>query len=91
MRWFVYIIHGHLAHDVTEANMLRWFVYLIKDLPCKKAIVGSTTKPISRWSGHKSDCNNGPSNATLKDIGAFSFLELNKGIIQMQVTIKLTR
>ena len=29
--------------------------------------------------------------ATLKDIGAFSFLELNKGIIQMQVTIKLTR
>ena len=29
--------------------------------------------------------------AALKDIGAFSFLELNKGIIQMQVTIKLTR
>ena len=28
---------------------------------------------------------------TLKNIGAFSFLELNKGIIQMQVTIKLTR
>ena len=29
--------------------------------------------------------------AALKDIGAFSFLDLNKGIIQMQVTIRLTR
>ena len=57
-------IHGHLAHDVSEANKLRWFIYLIEDLPCKKAIVGSTTKPTSRWSTHKSNCNNGPSNAT---------------------------
>ena len=57
-------IHGHLAHDISEANKLRWFIYLIEDLPCKKAIIGSTTKPTSRWSTHKSNCNNGPSNAT---------------------------
>ena len=57
-------IHGHLAHDISEANMLRRFVYLIEDLPCKKAIVGSTTKPTSRWSSHKTSCNNGPSKST---------------------------
>ena len=33
-------------------------------LKVKKAIIGSTTKPTSRWSTHKSNCNNGPSNTT---------------------------
>ena len=57
-------IHGHLAHNVSPENMHRWFVYLVEDVPCKKAIVGSTTKPTSRWSNHKSSCNNGPSTST---------------------------
>ena len=57
-------IHGHLAHDIAPENMHRWFVYMIDDIPCQKAIVGSTTKPTSRWSNHKSSCNNGPSTST---------------------------
>ena len=43
---------------------MRWFIYLIEDVPCKKSIVGSTTNPTSRWSNHKSTCNNGPSTST---------------------------
>ena len=54
-----------LAHDVSPENMLRWFVYMIEDVPCQKTIVGSTTKPTAtRWSSHKSSCNNGPSTST---------------------------
>ena len=41
-------IHGHLSHDLSPSDMLRWFIYLIEDIPCNKAIVDSTTKPISR-------------------------------------------
>ena len=44
--------------------MHRWFVYLLEDTPCRKSIVGSTTKPTSRFSNHKSSCNNGPSHST---------------------------
>ena len=57
-------IHGHLAHDISKENMLRWFVYLIDDVPCQKSIIGSTTNPTKRWSAHKSSCNNGPSHST---------------------------
>ena len=57
-------IHGHLSHDLSPSDMLRWFIYLIEDIPCNKAIVDSTTKPTSRWSAHKSSCNNGPSHST---------------------------
>ena len=57
-------IHGHLAHDISKENMIRWFVYLIQDLECQKAIVGSTTNPTKSWSAHKSSCNNGPSNSS---------------------------
>ena len=57
-------IHGHLSHDSGPPNMHRWFVYLLEDTPCRKSIVGSTTKPTSRFSNHKSSCNNGPSHST---------------------------
>ena len=50
-------------------------------------------KKLTRWSNKLNILLAAKETITtaLKDIGAFSFLELNKGIIQMQVTIKLTR
>ena len=57
-------IHGHLAHDISKEDMLRWFIYMIEDIPCQKAIIGSTSNPTSRWRNHKSCCNNGPSHST---------------------------
>ena len=57
-------IHGHLAHDFQPENKHRWFVYLLEDIPCQKQIVGSTTKPTSRFSNYKTSCNNGPSHST---------------------------
>ena len=50
-------IHGHLAHDIIPADKIRWFIYAIQDLPCKKITVGSTQNPVKRWATHKSDCN----------------------------------
>ena len=55
-------IHGHLAHDIGDQNKLRWFIYQIEDVLCKKSYVGSTTNPTARWRGHKSSCNIGPPN-----------------------------
>ena len=50
-------IHGHLAHDVIPDGKVRWFIYAIQDLPCRKLIVGSTQNPVKRWANHKSTCN----------------------------------
>ena len=50
-------IHGHLSHNYAPEGMIRWFIYAINDLPCRKIIVGSTQDPVKRWSVHKSTCN----------------------------------
>ena len=50
-------IHGHLAHDTIPEGKIRWYIYAIQDLPCRKIIVGSTQNPVKRWATHKSDCN----------------------------------
>ena len=57
-------IHGHLSHDFSPADRKRWYIYLIEDIPCMKAIIGSTVDPYKRWSTHKSSCNNGPCKGT---------------------------
>ena len=48
---------------------------MIEDMPCKKAIIGSTINPQKRWSAHKSDCNNGP----CKKTGLSKHFTLNSG------------
>ena len=50
-------IHGQLHHDYFERGKRRWWVYLIQDTACNKAIIGSTVNPYKRWSSHKSSCN----------------------------------
>ena len=50
-------IHGHLRHDWKPAGGMRWFVYLVQDLPCGKQYVGSTQNVSARWSGHKHSAN----------------------------------
>ena len=57
-------IHGNLSHDKWPNGMIRWFVYLIEDIPCHKQIVGSTSDPAARWRNHKSTCNSRNSNST---------------------------
>ena len=57
-------IHGQLSHDFVQEGKRRWYIYLIEDIPCEKAIIGSTTNPTARWSSHKSSCNNGPCHGT---------------------------
>ena len=57
-------IHGHLAHDYVPANTIRWYIYCIEDIPCKKQITGSTINPRQRWSQYKSSCNSGKSKST---------------------------
>ena len=57
-------IHGHLTHDFSPEGKIRWFIYLIEDVPCHKLIVGSTQNPKQRWSNYKSECNNGYSKST---------------------------
>ena len=48
---------------------------MIEDLPCLKAIIGSTTNPTKRWSAHKSSCNNGP----CKNTGLSKHFTLGEG------------
>ena len=50
-------IHGHLRHDWKPGDGIRWFVYLVQDLPCGKQYVGSTQNVSARWSGHKHSAN----------------------------------
>ena len=50
-------IHGHLSHDTILEGKIRWYIYAIQDIPCRKIIVGSTQNPVKRWATHKSDCN----------------------------------
>ena len=57
-------IHGHLAHDYKPADTIRWFIYCIEDIPCRKQITGSTINPRQRWSNYKSSCNSGKSKST---------------------------
>ena len=57
-------IHGHLAHDHIPADTIRWFIYCIEDIPCRKQIVGSTVNPRQRWSNYKSSCNSKTSKIT---------------------------
>ena len=52
-------IRGHLVHEPYEQKeKLRWFIYQIEDIHCGRVYVGSSTNIYSRWSSHKSDCNN---------------------------------
>ena len=57
-------IYGHLAHDHIPADTIRWFIYCIEDIPCRKQIVGSTVNPRQRWSNYKSSCNSKTSKST---------------------------
>ena len=57
-------IHGHLKHDYSPEGKIRWFIYSIEDIPCKKQIVGSTQDPVKRWRNYKSTCNSERSNST---------------------------
>ena len=51
-------IHGRLSHDFQQVgDGIRWFVYMVEDLPCNKQYVGSTQHPPSRWSAHKHSAN----------------------------------
>ena len=57
-------IHGHLRHDHSPEGKIRWFIYCVEDVPCKKHIVGSTQDPLSRWRNYKSTCNSETSKST---------------------------
>ena len=57
-------IHGQLAHDKAPQGKIRWYVYAIEDMPCRKLIVGSTSSPTLRWANHKSTCNRRTSKST---------------------------
>ena len=57
-------IHGHLRHDFSPPNKIRWYVYCIEDLPCRKQIIGSTQNPSLRWANYKSTCNKESSKST---------------------------
>ena len=57
-------IHGHLKHDHSPEGKLRWYIYCIDDVPCKKQIVGSTQDPVKRWANYKSTCNSENSKST---------------------------
>ena len=50
-------VHGHLSHDTAPPNVIRWFVYILEDIPCMRTYVGSTSDPQKRWRNHKSTCN----------------------------------
>ena len=50
-------IHGHLRHDFSPIGKIRWFIYSIEDIPCKKLIIGSTQSPTLRWANYKAACN----------------------------------
>ena len=51
-------IHGYLAHDWSPQNKIRWYIYVIQDVPCGKVYCGSTQSPVARFSQHRSTCNN---------------------------------
>ena len=68
-------MHGHLSHDFASEGSQRWYIYMIQDIPCDKAIIGSTVNPYKRWSNHKSSCNNGPCKGT----GLSKHFTLNSG------------
>ena len=57
-------IHGHLRHDYIPEGKIRWFIYCVEDIPCKKIIIGSTQNPVKRWSNYKSTCNSKTSKST---------------------------
>ena len=58
-------VHGHLVHlKPSQKIKLRWFVYLMEDMLCRKQYIGSTTDVCSRWSNAKSACNKADSNST---------------------------
>ena len=50
-------VHGRLSHDTSPPNQIRWFIYILEDIPCMRTYVGSTSDPQKRWRNHKSDCN----------------------------------
>ena len=51
-------IHGYLRHDWAPQDKLRWFIYVIQDLPCGKIYTGSSQSPVARFTTHRSTCNN---------------------------------
>ena len=57
-------IYGHLRHDYSPEGKIRWFIYCVEDVPCKKHIVGSTQDPLSQWRNYKSTCNSENSKST---------------------------
>ena len=57
-------IHGNLKHDYSPEGKIRWYIYCIEDMPCRKQIVGSTQDPTKRWRNYKSTCNSESSNST---------------------------
>ena len=60
-----FAIHGSLVHlKPSQKPKLKWFIYLIEDLGCRKQYVGSTTDVCGRWAATKSACNKANSNST---------------------------
>ena len=57
-------VHGRLSHDVSPPGFIRWYIYVIEDMPCQLLYCGSTQNPVARFSSHKSSCNNGQSKAS---------------------------
>ena len=53
-----YKIHGYLAHDWAPQGIIRWYIYVIRDVPCGKVYCGSSQSPVARFSQHRSTCNN---------------------------------
>ena len=43
---------------------IRWFIYSVEDIPCKKIIIGSTQNPVKCWNNYKSTCNSETSKST---------------------------
>ena len=57
-------VHGRLSHDVSPPGFIRWYIYVIEDMPCQLLYCGSPQNPVGRFSSHKSSCNNGQSKAS---------------------------
>ena len=47
-----------MAIDYCPEGKVRWFIYVIQDIPCSKIYTGSTQNPVSCFSNHKSTRNN---------------------------------
>ena len=60
-----FAIHGRNIHSkATDSNPMKWFVYLMEDIPCRLQYVGSTVSVTSRWANIKQRCNKRDSDST---------------------------